>query len=243
MIDQGLPTYYSWKKVPEGLHTKTQLLQERLRLAEDTEPVAIMRSTLHKTSYPLYSRENAIAMRPKREAKPRDYPAIFEKRYTSKRAAYLEASTACFEMNRYAKHSRCSQNHRDQIYALKNAWIKQLYEQGFCVEAVKVTTPEYEDTCWGCYGAGCGRCDYEGLYISGVRIYWSFRFVVDDRHFAWHQPGPLSFTPKEEKIEEREVVTTEKPVSLSPRKFAEAKALISWCLDSGSGSTDENRLA
>jgi hypothetical protein len=55
--------------------------------------------------------------------------------------------------------------------------------------------------------------------------------VVDDRHFAWHQPWPLSFTPKEEMAEEREVITTEKPVSLSPRKFAEAKALIKWCLE------------
>jgi hypothetical protein len=129
MIDQGLPTYYDWAKVPSDLCTKSQLNRERLALTDDAQPSAIKRNAMyHNSSYPLYRRDQAVALPPKREIKPRDYPTIFEKRYTSRRAAYLEASTACFELNRYAKHNRCSPNHRDQIYELKNAWIKQLYE-------------------------------------------------------------------------------------------------------------------
>lgn len=113
-----------------------------------------------------------------------------------------------------------------------------LYQQGFCIEATKITTPLKIGLCFRCdgdgfddFGDGCWKCGGSGTYSSGGREFWAFRFTIDGRHFAWHQPGPLKFKVNEvNKKEEKEVITEEKPVSLSPRKFAEAKALIVWCL-------------
>lgn len=238
MLYQELPTYYVWDKVPEDLHTKTQLLKERLSLPEDAQPVAIMRSTLRRMDYYLYRREDAAPMPPKREARTKDYTTVFEKRYPSRRAAYLDASTALFELNRYAKHDQCSQSHKDTIYALKDRWIAMLYQQDFCIEAIKINTPLKIGVCFRCDGDGfddfgehCWKCGGSGNYRSGGREFWALRFLVDNQQFAWHQPGTLKFKVNEvSKKEEREVIAEEMPVSLSPRKFAEAKALIAWCL-------------
>lgn len=230
---EGLPVYHSWESVPEGLSTKTQLQKERLSLPDDASPVAYKRSYSPIRYFALYVREHAIAMPPKRTQQPRDYASGFERRYTSKRAAYLEACQSCFNLNRYAKHDTCTQKHQEAIYALKNALIRHLYEQGFCTEAVQVKTPARELVCYGCDGDGCERCDYEGIYrrIDG-REYWAFKFIVDGQTFAWHQPAPLTFVPTPTAgNREQEVIAEEKPVALSPRKFAEAKALIAWCLD------------
>jgi rhodanese-related sulfurtransferase len=56
---------------------------------------------------------------------------------------------------------------------------------------------------------------------------------VDGQQFAWHQPGnsvsyPVSSIGNSAK--DHDVLAEEKPVSLPSRKFAEAKAIIAWCL-------------
>jgi hypothetical protein len=239
-VDLNLPVYTQWPKVPAGLATKTQLAKERLVLPENAQPVAYKKSTLPTRYYPLYRREDTVAMPPKREVKPRDYVSIFVKRYTTQRQAYVEACTALFELNRYAKHDSCTQAHREAIYGLKSAWIQRLYEEGFCTEAIPITTPEKALECRRCGGSGidewdlfCTCCDGTGIYcLIESRAYWAFHFQVDGHGFAWHQPAPLSFAVEAMGTQEAHAVVAEvKPVSLPPHKFAEVKALLAWCLE------------
>lgn len=233
-----LPVYTSWERIPSGLCTKTQLLKERLVLPEDAQPLGYKKSTMPVRYYALYPRECAVEMPAKQERQPRDYVSIFVRRYVSKRDAYLAACEALFSLNRYAKHESCSDKHKKTIYALKSAWIRCLYEQGFCVDVFEAKTPERAGLCFRCSGEGfdefgeeCYKCGGTGEYRSGGRVYWSFRFLVDGKSFAWHQPAPLSFvvTPTRTDIE-HEVIAEEKPILLAQGKMAEAKALIAWCL-------------
>lgn len=236
----GLPVYSSWDKIPAGIHTKTQLLKERLSLPEGAQPVGYKRNVMPVRYFALYPASLALPMPPKRDVQPRDYASLFARRYASKREAYKAACEALFSLNRYAKHEKCRRQHREAIYTLKNAWIKHLYEQGFCVEAYEARTPENLGMCFACQGDGfdefgeeCWKCDGSGVYHSGGRVYWAFRFMVDGQAFAWHQPAPLAFevTPTRESAD-HEVLAVEKPVLLASGKMAEAKALISWCLES-----------
>lgn len=227
----GLPVYVSWDKIPTGLHTKTQLLKEQLAPLEDAQPLAYKKSTMPVRYFALYDKTCAVALPPKRVSKPRDYASRFARRYASKRDAYVAACEALFNLNRYTKHERCTRKHREMIYTLKSAWIRRLYEQGFCVDAFEAKSPENVGVCFRCSGEGFDDFGEECFKCDGTGEYWSFRFVVDGHSFAWHQPAPLSFLPIPTRANvEHEVLAEEKPVLLASQKMSEAKALISWCL-------------
>jgi hypothetical protein len=233
MTTLALPTYSFWEAVAQAdLYTKTQLRAERLLLPEGTEPVAFFAGYWHGyQTYPLYRRDQALPMPPKRE--PKDYAPVFEQRYPNRRAAYLSACNALFSLNRHAKHASCTLAHRNAIYDLKTRWIARLWREGFCTGAIEAHSPERERICWECGGEGCYRCDGTGVYQkSGGRSYWALRFVIDERSFAWHQPAQLC--PWASPVGDEQphaVLAEEKSVALAARHFAVAKALLAWVLE------------
>lgn len=220
---------------------KTQLQQQRLVLPDGAQPVAIKRDNHHPADYFLYRQEDAVPVK-RRAPQPKDYASQFARRYPSRRSAYVDACQALFELNRYAKHDTCSPKHQDAIYRLKDAWIKKLYQEGFCTEAFPLITAELELECRRCEGSGededgyrCKKCSGTGIYRVPGGAYWAFRFLVDAEDFAWHQPMPLPFVAQPLGTSRpHEVLGEERPVSLAANKFAQAKALIAWCLEEDS---------
>jgi hypothetical protein len=186
--------------------------------------------------YELYRREDAV---PKLERKPRDYNSIFEKRYPDRQSALKDAAEALFNLNRYAKHETCADDHQALIYELKNRFIEYLWQMGYCTESVHIRSVPIEYECFRCEGSGihwesgedCRKCQGTGIYRTKTRPYWAIRFVIDGREFAWHQPEALASwaRPIGEQVQ-HDVEIEEKPVALPALKFAEAKALIAWTL-------------
>jgi hypothetical protein len=70
--------------------------------------------------------------------------------------------------------------------------------------------------------------------MTRLQTYIAFRFQIQGKSYAWHQPTFLVTWP----IVEAESIDRgqwepeqEKPLNLSPRKFAEAKALVRYVLE------------
>lgn len=218
-----------------GLATRTQLKRQKLVLPETAQPVAHFHNRYG--DWPLYRREEAVPVVPKRQKK--DWPGIFAARYPERRAAYLPACEALWNLNRFAKHPDCGYTHRRLIYALKDKWTEKLWREGFCIGALEVRTPRKELPCWSCGGEGdagdfvCYDCEGTGVYRTvGGKPFWALRYEVQGKQFFWHQPAhlaPWAWVVGEEAP--HEVVVTEKPVHMPKRKFAEAKALLLWLLD------------
>jgi hypothetical protein len=57
-----------------------------------------------------------------------------------------------FLLNRHAKW--LERKNAEPIYDLKNAFLKLLWDQGFCVLASIAMSPPTENQCWGCDGTG-----------------------------------------------------------------------------------------
>lgn len=98
---------------------------------------------------------------------------------------------ALWRLNRYANNLGRGSKRRI-IYALKNAYIRMLYEQGYCTQAVLETqklecwhTRAYNDG-WDDY---CPKCDNTGIYAE-YELY-RFTFNVDGCWYSWHQPVDL----------------------------------------------------
>lgn len=77
----------------------------------------------------------------------------------------------------------------DQIYELKNEFIKYLYQHGFCT-GVKLHSQKR--LCRACGGDGvywngeeCYRCDGTGIYA--VTPLYAFQFEIEGKRYAWHQ--------------------------------------------------------
>lgn len=84
----------------------------------------------------------------------------------------------------------------DQIYELKNTFVKYLYQHGYCTEVV-LHLQEFD--CWGVGGYGCDedcpKCGGTGIYRT-EKLY-GFRFDIGGKRYAWHQPGKLIDYPVE----------------------------------------------
>jgi hypothetical protein len=97
-----------------------------------------------------------------------------------------------FKLNVFARHAG---RHPivDQIYDLKNVFIRYLYESGYCYEA---KLHSQRRLCYSCSGTGvywtgeeCWKCDGTGVFAV-TRLY-AFRFEVAGRRYAWHQLARL----------------------------------------------------
>ena len=171
-----------------------------------------------------------------RKRKPKERRRMLAKRYPDWRDALPPAAEALFSLNRYAKWERCSPEHRDEIYELKNRMVEMVYQLGLAEEVKLHMVNRDALICWGCQGTGyrdCGRCQGTGYYREPDTVeYVAFRFRVGDSLYAWHQPRELVHWPFEVKhgIEQWQP-EGEKPIKLNPHKFAGAKALIGYVLD------------
>lgn len=160
-----------------------------------------------------------------------------EQQFPDWQAALPLAARHMFNLNRYAKWERCSAAHRNEIYALKNEFLRVLYENGFVNEVSLRFIDRPGKLCWECEGVGCGCCRYTGYYRKPDKLfYYSFRLTIDAVEYAWHQPRnlvkwrvvlPASAKPEPWAQEPKE----EKPVDLSPGEFADAKAVIRYIIE------------
>ncbi len=107
-------------------------------------------------------------------------------------------STAAEWMYRLNVFARSIGRHptADQIYALKNMFVKYLYRHGYAIEVV-LHLQEFD--CWGTWPDGCSedcpKCGGTGIYRT-EKLY-GFRFDVHGKRYAWHQPGKLIDYPVE----------------------------------------------
>src|SRR3954453_4611341 len=85
----------------------------------------------------------------------------FASQYKSWRDALPTACEILFNLNPSAKHESCSSQHREEIYSLKNEFIRLLYEQGLSTECWRHTVKteprlcfcdRKDEDCERCYG-------------------------------------------------------------------------------------------
>ena len=175
-------------------------------------------------------------------------------KYGSPENALGDAAEAMFSLNRYAKYDKCSGAHCDEIYSLKNGLVKLLYDKGLAV-SVKVHAQSREGLeCWGCDGSGfdedgeeCQRCDGTGMFRNPDSLkFVCFRFLIGDKHFCWHQPKRLinwKFKTTDEAEGPMPDTNFEKPISLRPSEFAQAKDLIRYALGASTARPLDNATA
>jgi hypothetical protein len=138
----------------------------------------------------------------------------FAEKYKGWQAALLDACNNLFNLNRYAKYESCSYEHKRDIYLLKDDLIRLLYQFGYCIEC-------YEHV-----------CEVRGRYEPRKVRLVAFRFLVDNKPFTWHQPEDnvrFSYVPTQPGSAWKPS-DGEKEVSLSKKRFAEAKDLIDWII-------------
>ena len=107
----------------------------------------------------------------------------------SRFGSLTEAGEWMYRLNVFARSLGGRHPIIDQIYDLKNALIKYLYQRGYARE---VKLHFQNRICFGCDGTGeywtgddCRRCGGTGIY-SSTRLY-AFRFKVNGHSYAWHQ--------------------------------------------------------
>jgi hypothetical protein len=195
--------------------------------------------------------ERARRLREAKATAPARRQATFAKRYPDYRLALPATAEALFSLNRYAKHRSCTRDHRDDIYDLKNGFVRLLCEVG-CVRGARLHTTERAGLkCNRCGGAGgyeddefdefdqfeedegCRKCFGTGWYRPPTTLeFIAFRFEVGGKRYSWHQPRELVNWPVEltEGVDAWELEDVEKPLSMSRERFAEAKELIRFVL-------------
>ncbi|MCC7542404.1 MAG: hypothetical protein IT379_39665 [Deltaproteobacteria bacterium] len=179
-----------------------------------------------------------------RALKPEKRRAEFRERYGDWRTALRDAAEAMFSLNRYAKHASCRPEHRDEIYSLKSGLLHLLCEEGMVVEVKHHDQHQAGKSCRACNPDGveddgsaghssCRRCAGTGWYLPPRIVrYVAFRFVVDGRRFAWHQPSIEVGWEYPQPTESSEWTPEPggKPTPMPRRRFAEAKDLVGWVI-------------
>jgi hypothetical protein len=203
-------------------------------------------------------RKDIRAYNAKRAARDTDAKRLAKQhaRYAVKYGSWQGALTAAcaylFELNRYTKHisrwETWKHAERDEIYALKNQMVELLYHNGYATECYLHKT-----------GLKCRSCSMMALYslvvppcehCGGTGIYKTltfvcFRFLVDEKYYCWHQPDYLvKFEFATTALESAyDLPTEEKPVSLAPYKFADAKRLIKWVIETAAAASAISQAA
>ena len=173
-----------------------------------------------------------IAMRPK-PRKKKDWNSVFTKKYATWVEALPSAAGFLFNLNRYAKHTSCSQSNKEEIYSLKNRFIELLYNEGYCHAAYEHHKHLPPKECFRCDGEGCERCDETGQYLSGVTLEFAvFEFVINGQPYSWHQPKELIGFKYEASGSPTQINETQvKPLHVKKSKLAEGKALLRWVIE------------
>lgn len=204
-------------------------------------PVKVVRNPHHKkTQAYLYDQiiiENmvdtphVIALRSKLR-KNKDYNTIFNEKYFSYKDAIEDAATAMYQLNKYTKNYLCPQLQKNNIYNLKNKFIKFLYENNFCVESYIHVQTLPKRFCKYCGGEGCDECDDTGVYLNSLQVeHYVFKFKINEQFFTWHLPkNCVNFSIKEANLSVSEMNDT-KVSTIKPNKIKEKKLLIEWVLD------------
>ena len=173
--------------------------------------------------------------------------AKFRKKYPDRPSMLKDACEALFNLNRYAKHDRCTRPHRDRIYCLKSAFIKNLYEAGLIDRVAIHSAIASPLQCNRCQGTGdfgrywrydtgreCHKCHGTGIWRSKTELrFVVFSLEVDGQRYSWHQPEEYVDWKFEETPPTEDTTWTTgevKPVALQRAKFAEAKHLIEYYL-------------
>ena len=171
----------------------------------------------------------------------KDYTSIFASRFGAPREALPAACEAMFNLNRYTRHSTCSDAHRQEIFDLKTELIEHLYErERFTDRVEKLMRRLPEKECFRCEGSGndghadCEKCDGTGVFAEARDVAsYEFSFTVEGQHYTWMQPDRVvTFEPRVEETrpddgKPRELETT---LNIPRTKLAEAKALVRYAL-------------
>lgn len=225
---------------------------ERLHL----EPDKIVRNPHYSSASPslLYKRDRieklvntpevlALQSKPR---KPKDWAALFVKRYSTPAQAQGDVADAMFNLNRYAKHETCAARNRAEIYHLKERLIERFLQFGLCSSVALHIQKLQKQSCWGCAGTGlwadkdtgeldnCQQCRGSGVYNSARELkFYIFSFQVGSKNYSWHQP----YENVKIKLEVTSEVTSKwneseaRPLTMPQRKLAEAKTLVRWFLE------------
>jgi hypothetical protein len=169
--------------------------------------------------------------------------ARFKRKYGSWRAALPDACEYLFNLNRYAKHSSCSDANRADIYELKGGMVRLLYQQGCCTQCFEHYHHLPELSCFACDGTGefdlyegeaCRRCGGSGVYKKARTVtFVCFRFEMDGKTYCWHQPEDLVWFDYEVTADSSEwqpAEQYEKTITLARSRFAIAKDVLRWVL-------------
>jgi hypothetical protein len=186
---------------------------------------------------------DAVERRRWRKAAAEKRRASIPEKYGDWRAALPEACAGMLQLNRYAKHRRCSELQRTEIYLLKNDFIRMLYARGYCSLAWIHRLELPEQVCRECGGDGveCEHCWGTGIWCEArTAEYWCFRFAIADRAYCWHQPREtVEFAPVAGMEPQGwDGFSGEKPVILPVRKFAYVKDLVRWTIDAADGEAE-----
>ena len=182
----------------------------------------------------------AQSRRRERIARAAERRDAIPEQYRDWRHALPDAARYLFSLNRYAKHSRCSELHKSEIYRLKNELIAAMYRHGYCTAAWVHVFRQDAQICRECAGDGeyCDHCGGSGQWRPARTLqFWCFQFCIDRVVYCWHQPAnSIDFRPVETVPPQDWTggFPVEKPVLLAPGKFALAKDLLRWVIDRAS---------
>jgi hypothetical protein len=168
---------------------------------------------------------------------PKDYSALFAKRYVDRNASLPDACEALFNLNRYTRHSTCSAANREEILALKSSLIEHLYRlERFTDRVEKLTKrlPEKECFCSGV--SDCEKCDGTGIFQQAREVAsYVFTFTLGEHaRYTWMQPDfAMTFEPRveETRIDDGKRGELETTINIPRSKLAEAKALVRYALN------------
>jgi hypothetical protein len=93
--------------------------------------------------------------------------------------ALVPAADALFDLNHYARSRNCSRGHREVIYSLKGAFIRQLYRHGYATEVTIHRDQRDELPCRRCNGSGQAADDGRIYFGRHGRDVWQDSFDED----------------------------------------------------------------
>lgn len=163
---------------------------ERVQQAEQTPEVAAhIAKTLERRR--LKAAKDEADIQAWRKAREEAIAAKYQGRWED---ALLDGCQAMYKLNHFAKIAE--RPLQQQIYSLKNNYVKLLYTHGYCIECYAHIMTVPEKGCFGCDATGfrrngdeCHRCGGTGIFKKEKNVaFVCFRFLMGDKRYCWHQP-------------------------------------------------------